>query len=125
MNYDYLFKILLIGDSGVGKSSILSTFNEEDINPNHISTIGVDFKIKNIIIDKKVIKRNIKCEQTLGHLLNFSDSLAGRLLHKNEKLEDLVPNNLVTWFQKLNPVGNAILASWLTYTYNGTLLHLK
>ncbi len=76
-------------------------------------------------IEKKVIKRKIKCEQTLGHLLNFSDSLAGSLLHKNESLEELVPDNLIKWFKELNPVGQAILASWLTYTYNGTLLHLK
>lgn len=76
-------------------------------------------------IDKRVIERNIECKDTLGHLLNFSDSLAGSLLHKNENLDELVPDCLTEWFSELNSTGKAILASWLTYTYNGTLLYLK
>jgi hypothetical protein len=76
-------------------------------------------------IHKKVLHRNIKCEETLEHLLQFSGALAGSLLHKNQKLEDVVPENLSCWLSELNPIGKSILASWLTYTYNGTLLHLK
>ena len=44
-SFDHLFKILLVGDSGVGKSSILMRFTTEkfeDMSP----TIGVDFKLK-------------------------------------------------------------------------------
>lgn len=57
--YDYLFKLLIIGDSGVGKSSILTRFTENDYSSNYISTIGVDFKIKTLIIDDKYIKLQI------------------------------------------------------------------
>ena len=39
-NYDYLFKIILIGDSGVGKTSILAQFVGEEVVKSHISTIG-------------------------------------------------------------------------------------
>ncbi|KAG0502076.1 hypothetical protein HPP92_002148 [Vanilla planifolia] len=56
--YDYSFKILLIGDSGVGKSSLLLTFisnHVEDITP----TIGVDFKIKHLTIGGKKLKLTI------------------------------------------------------------------
>lgn len=38
--YDYLFKLLLIGDSGVGKTSILFRFSEDAFNISFISTIG-------------------------------------------------------------------------------------
>ena len=42
-NYDYLFKIILIGDSGVGKTSILAQFVGEEVVKSHISTIGTFF----------------------------------------------------------------------------------
>lgn len=42
---DYLFKILMIGESGVGKSALLARFVDGNFEPNFISTIGVDFKI--------------------------------------------------------------------------------
>jgi Ras-related protein Rab-1A len=57
--YDYLFKFVLIGDSGVGKSSLLLRYVEDIFNENYISTIGVDFKIKTIKIDGKVAKMQI------------------------------------------------------------------
>jgi Ras-related protein Rab-1A len=58
-DYDYLFKILLIGDSGVGKSCILLRFIEDSYSEAFISTIGVDFKIKTIELDGKIIKLQI------------------------------------------------------------------
>jgi Ras-related protein Rab-1A len=57
--YDYLFKLLLIGDSGVGKSSILLRFTDDIYSEAFISTIGVDFKIKTIEVDGKIIKLQI------------------------------------------------------------------
>jgi len=45
LNYNYLFKIALIGDAGIGKSSILMRFTENDFREDTTSTIGVDFKI--------------------------------------------------------------------------------
>ena len=47
--YDYLFKILLIGNSGVGKSSLLFRFSEDKWEKEFIPTIGVDF-VSNIIL---------------------------------------------------------------------------
>lgn len=56
VNYDYLFKILLVGDSGVGKSAILSRYVDEIYTEEFISTVGVDFKIKTIDIHNQVCK---------------------------------------------------------------------
>jgi len=57
--HDYFFKILLIGDSGVGKSCLLLRFADDSWTDTHISTIGVDFKIKTLTIDGKTIKLQI------------------------------------------------------------------
>merc|ERR1711977_187099 len=57
--YDYLFKLLLIGDSGVGKSCLLLRFADDTYQESYISTIGVDFKIRTVEIDGKVIKLQI------------------------------------------------------------------
>lgn len=57
--YDYLFKLLLIGDSGVGKSCLLLRFADDAYTESYISTIGVDFKIRTIELDGKTIKLQI------------------------------------------------------------------
>eukprot|EP01115_Flamella_aegyptia_P015598 TRINITY_DN96_c0_g1_i2.p1 TRINITY_DN96_c0_g1~~TRINITY_DN96_c0_g1_i2.p1 ORF type:complete len:206 (+),score=32.05 TRINITY_DN96_c0_g1_i2:73-690(+) len=57
--YDHLFKLLIIGDSGVGKSCLLLRFSDDIFTDNFISTIGVDFKIRTIDIDGVVIRLQI------------------------------------------------------------------
>uniref|UniRef100_A0A0N5ANJ1 Ras-related protein Rab-8A n=1 Tax=Syphacia muris TaxID=451379 RepID=A0A0N5ANJ1_9BILA len=57
--YDYLFKLLLIGDSGVGKTCVLFRFSDDSFNSSFISTIGIDFKIRTIDLDGKKIKLQI------------------------------------------------------------------
>eukprot|EP01084_Bolivina_argentea_P126308 223671_1 len=56
---DYLFKLLLAGDGGVGKSAVVQRFAEGEYSPTFISTIGVDFKIATLRIDGKVVKLQI------------------------------------------------------------------
>ncbi|KAF5460127.1 hypothetical protein F2P56_020018, partial [Juglans regia] len=58
-DYDYLFKLLLIGDSGVGKSCLLLRFADDSYLDSYISTIGVDFKIRTVEQDGKTIKLQI------------------------------------------------------------------
>ncbi|THH20360.1 hypothetical protein EW146_g984 [Bondarzewia mesenterica] len=57
--YDYLFKLLLIGDSGVGKSCLLLRFADDTYTESYISTIGVDFKIRTIELEGKTVKLQI------------------------------------------------------------------
>jgi Ras-related protein Rab-1A len=59
VNYDHLYKILLIGDSGVGKSSIIMRYTENTFSEKMQSTIGVDFKITTIKHNNKTIKLQI------------------------------------------------------------------
>merc|ERR1712023_55611 len=57
-DFDHLFKLLLVGDSGVGKSSLLLRFaadSFEDLTP----TIGVDFKVKYVSLDGKRLKLTV------------------------------------------------------------------
>lgn len=54
--FDYLFKIVLIGDAGVGKTCVVQRFKSGTYVEKHGSTIGVDFTMKTLQIDGKLIK---------------------------------------------------------------------
>ena len=58
-NYDRLFKIVVIGDAGVGKSAILHRFSIGEFEEDMPSTIGVDFYVKTIRINDKTVKLTI------------------------------------------------------------------
>uniref|UniRef100_A0A0E0KKS8 Uncharacterized protein n=1 Tax=Oryza punctata TaxID=4537 RepID=A0A0E0KKS8_ORYPU len=58
-DYDYLIKLLLIGDSGVGKSCLLLRFSDGSFTTSFITTIGIDFKIRTVELDGKRIKLQI------------------------------------------------------------------
>lgn len=55
----FQIKLLLIGDSGVGKSCCLLRFSEDSFTPSFITTIGIDFKIRTIDLDGKRVKLQI------------------------------------------------------------------
>ena len=59
-DYDYLFKIVLIGDSGVGKSNLLSRFVKNEFNLESKATIGVEFAPKTLLLDNgQIVKAQI------------------------------------------------------------------
>ncbi|KAG9456920.1 hypothetical protein H6P81_001428 [Aristolochia fimbriata] len=57
--YDYLFKVVLIGDSGVGKSNLLSRFTRNEFCLESKSTIGVEFATRTVQVEGKIIKAQI------------------------------------------------------------------
>jgi hypothetical protein len=57
-NYDFLFKIVLIGDAGVGKTAIVQRFKSGTFLERQANTIGVDFTMKTLIVNGKKIKVN-------------------------------------------------------------------
>ena len=50
-DYDYLLKFLALGDSGVGKTSLLFQYTDKAFNPKFISTVGIDFREKRVVSD--------------------------------------------------------------------------
>lgn len=59
LNPDFVFKLLLIGDSDTGKSSMLLRYRKNKFEPSFITTIGIDFAVKYSVIDNKKIKTQI------------------------------------------------------------------
>ncbi|KAG0554010.1 hypothetical protein M758_12G058700 [Ceratodon purpureus] len=56
---DYVFKVVLIGDSAVGKSQLLARFSRNEFSLESKATIGVEFQTRTIVVDHKTIKAQI------------------------------------------------------------------
>ncbi|KAI8066597.1 small GTPase [Gongronella butleri] len=57
--YDFLFKVVLIGDSGTGKTNLLARFTRNEFNLESKSTIGVEFATRSVQVDNKTVKAQI------------------------------------------------------------------
>ncbi len=82
----------------------------------------------NLVTENQVIERQIHCpiqESRINQLLDWSRALAGKLIDTNESLQNSLPSELAEWFNDLEEWKQHILASWLTYTFNGTLHWLE
>ncbi|VDO11395.1 unnamed protein product [Rodentolepis nana] len=58
-NFDYMFKILIIGNSSVGKTSFLVRYAEDSFTSAFVSTVGIDFKVKTVFRQEKRVKLQI------------------------------------------------------------------
>jgi Ras-related protein Rab-8A len=58
-SYDHLVKILMIGESGVGKTCMIQRFSKNEFSMNHLSTIAIDFKLKQIEVNGVKLKMQI------------------------------------------------------------------
>ncbi|CAA7396176.1 unnamed protein product [Spirodela intermedia] len=56
---DYVFKMVVIGDSAVGKSQLLARFSKNEFNADGRATVGVEFQTKTLLIDQKLVKAQI------------------------------------------------------------------
>jgi len=82
MSYAYLFKYIIIGDTGVGKSCLLLQFTDKRFQPVHDLTIGVEFGARMITIDGKQIKLQIWDTADKKHLDRLQDHITvGRQVH--------------------------------------------
>ena len=58
-NFDYMFKLLIIGNSSVGKTSFLFRYSDDSFSSSFVSTVGIDFKVKTVFQQDKRIKLQI------------------------------------------------------------------
>eukprot|EP00767_Chilomastix_cuspidata_P003222 gnl/Chilomastix_cuspidata/334.p1 GENE.gnl/Chilomastix_cuspidata/334~~gnl/Chilomastix_cuspidata/334.p1 ORF type:complete len:214 (+),score=88.10 gnl/Chilomastix_cuspidata/334:46-642(+) len=108
-DYDHLFKIVLIGDTGVGKTCLLLRFAEDTYIESYISTIGVDFKIKTVEVGSKTVK--IEIWDTAGQdrfkaicrtYYNGADGII--IVYDITDLESF--NNVRTWLKEIEQHGS-------------------
>ena len=59
MAADYVFKVIIVGEAGVGKSCLLRRYADQSFTENYINTIGVDFKVRTLEVNGKMVKLNI------------------------------------------------------------------
>lgn len=58
-NFDYMFKLLIIGNSSVGKTSFLFRYADDSFSNSFVSTVGIDFKVKTVYRNEKRVKLQI------------------------------------------------------------------
>ncbi|XP_053549457.1 ras-related protein Rab-3B [Bombina bombina] len=58
-NFDYMFKLLIIGNSSVGKTSFLFRYADDTFTSAFVSTVGIDFKVKTVYRNEKRVKLQI------------------------------------------------------------------
>ena len=58
-NFDYMFKLLVIGNSSVGKTSFLFRYADDSFTSAFVSTVGIDFKVKTVFRQDKRVKLQI------------------------------------------------------------------
>lgn len=108
-DYHYLFKQLLIGDSGVGKSCLLLQFADQTYNDNYISTIGVDFKIKTINLEGKRVKLQIWDTAGQERFRTITSSYyrgAHGIIVVFDVTEIETFNNVKTWLKEIQQYAN-------------------
>jgi len=107
--YDFLFKVVLIGDSGVGKSNLLTRFTRDEFKQGSKSTIGVEFATQTITVDKKNIKAQIwdtaGQERYRAITSAYYRGAVGALLVYDVTKESTFENVKKTWLDELR--GNA------------------
>ncbi|XP_059749930.1 ras-related protein Rab-2A-like [Balaenoptera ricei] len=110
MAYAYLFKYVIIGDTGVGKSCLLLQFTDKRFQPVHDLTIGVEFGARMITIDGKQIKLQIWDTAGQGSFRSITRSYyrgaAGALLVYDITRRDAF-NHLTTWLEDARQHSNS------------------
>ncbi|KAL4377262.1 hypothetical protein GQ457_02G012120 [Hibiscus cannabinus] len=113
MPYDYLFKYIIIGDTGVGKSCLLLQFTDKRFQPVHDLTIGVEFGARMVTIDDRPIKLQIwdtaGQESFRSITRSYYRGAAGALLVYDITRRETF-NHLMSWLNDARQHGNPNMA---------------
>uniref|UniRef100_A0A8C7DPY5 small monomeric GTPase n=1 Tax=Oncorhynchus kisutch TaxID=8019 RepID=A0A8C7DPY5_ONCKI len=140
--YDVLLRLLVLGDSGVGKTCLLCRFTDNEFNSSHISTIGVDFKMRTLQVDG--IKVRVQIWDTAGQeryqtitkqyyrraqgiLLVYDITSSSSFQHILKWASDVDEMNVLSLFGLLAVfifIHNFIV-TWLFHVYYPILQHLN
>ena len=85
MSYSYLFKYIIIGDTGVGKSCLLLQFTDKRFQPVHDLTIGVEFGARMINIDQKQVSQKSVFENVKLLNIVFSKNFSNALFFESRE----------------------------------------
>ena len=97
-NFDYMFKLLIIGNSAVGKTSFLFRYADDSFTSAFVSTVGIDFKVKTVFRNDKRVKLQIwdtgrfpsisnrcrQCSDVYSKLMALSYSWTGKISDHND-----------------------------------------
>jgi len=116
MSYSYLFKYIIIGDTGVGKSCLLLQFIDKRFRPKHEVTIGVEFGARMISLDSKNIKLQIwdtaGQESFQSITRSYYRAAAGALLVYDITRRETF-TNLSKWLEEAKTHGNPYMTFML------------
>lgn len=74
-NFDYMFKILIIGNSSVGKTSFLFRYADDSFTSAFVSTVGIDFKVKTVFRQNKRVKLQIWVSEIISFVMILTNSI--------------------------------------------------
>ena len=115
-DFDYLFKVVIVGDSGVGKSNILLRFTENNFSFSFHPTIGVDFKIKTFKVDNFTIKLQLwdtAGQERFKNVANTYYKGAHAVLLVYDITNPNTFNNIERWIDEVEKYSDAMLVRLL------------
>lgn len=126
-DYDYLYKIVLVGDSGVGKSNLLTRFTKNEFNSKSSTTIGVEFSTRTVEVQNKKIKAQVwdtAGQERFRAITNafYRGAVGALLVYDITKHESYM--NVEKWLKELKDHGDSKMVHMLVGN-KSDLKHLR
>ncbi|VBB19039.1 ras-related protein RABB1b [Yasminevirus sp. GU-2018] len=110
MSYDYLFKCIVVGDSGVGKSSLLLQFTDKRFNNTHDLTIGVEFGAKTVFVKDRCVKLQVwdtAGQESFRSITRsyYRDACIALLVYDTTNMSSF--NSIAKWLEEIRTMANS------------------